>query len=222
MDLDISLAPRTRGRPPKPVECEIVRELNEADLALLDTERGVKPTSIKKLRDAHHGIARLIAAGLKNHEVATITGYSQSRVSILKSDPAFEELVEHYRKIALDASEAITANTAVKLATLTDAVAEEMLERVQEQGDRLSVAELEALGKFAADRSGYGPQSKSMNLNLNVGIADQLAARSRRTSLPGANAVASLPSGEAAAAVRLPPPSIECAIGSGSKGEGES
>lgn len=208
MDLDLDISPRTRGRPARPVEYEIVREINEADLALLEAApRGVTPTSLKRLRDAHHGIARLIATGAPQHEIAAITGYSQSRISILKSDPAFQELVEHYRKIALDAAAEITADRAVKMAALHDLIVEEKLTRLEESPESIDHETLDKWDRTAADRTGMGPQTKSMNVNLNVGIADQLAARSRRTSLPGASAKASLPSGEAAAAVRLPPPS---------------
>lgn len=86
LDLELSL----------PLTAVVVRELREDELP--EGPRGVSPTPIKKLRDTHHALARCIAAGMRDVEASAVTGYSQSRISILKSDPTFVGLVAFYRE----------------------------------------------------------------------------------------------------------------------------
>src|SRR5215467_6225029 len=85
-----------RGRPPKRPAISHVRELSLADLAGL---KRAKPNPIKRFRDSHHLMARLFASGLRVSEVAELTGYSISRVSIFHNDPAFQNLVASFRKV---------------------------------------------------------------------------------------------------------------------------
>ena len=85
------------GRLPMPIEVEYVRELNEADLALMAAAPlGSQPPALKRLTDRHHALARLISAGTPEGEAALILGYDISRVSILKNSPAFQELLALY------------------------------------------------------------------------------------------------------------------------------
>ena len=60
-----------------------VRELAEG-------ERGVNVAPmLKRLRDSHHAVARLLAHGLTPFQVSLQTGYSPSRISTLQADPNF-------------------------------------------------------------------------------------------------------------------------------------
>ncbi|MGH8337366.1 MAG: hypothetical protein ACRETL_11230, partial [Gammaproteobacteria bacterium] len=90
-----------RGRRQKAISAVAVRPLQEADLAVLVAgERQPTPTrSIARLRDRHHAIARLLVAGKTNNEVSIMTGMDPGRISVLRSDPTFKQLVEDYRKI---------------------------------------------------------------------------------------------------------------------------
>lgn len=87
------------GRAARPVTFEIARELNAADLELLSLPMAAAstPAQLKKITDRHHSLARLLAAGTPEGEAAMIVGYDQSRVSILKNSPAFQELLALYR-----------------------------------------------------------------------------------------------------------------------------
>src|SRR5262245_9909428 len=93
--LDLRIGP---GRRNVDLTVQVVRGLVPADLVLLAGERGTKPIAIKALRERHHSIARLIAEGRHQGEVAAITGYTQSRISILLTDPTFAELVAFYKR----------------------------------------------------------------------------------------------------------------------------
>ena len=91
--LGLSLA----GRPSAGVEFEVVRDLTQADLASISAPRQApKESRLKALRARHHRLARLLATGTKPGDAGSIVGYSASRVSILQSDPAFQELLAFY------------------------------------------------------------------------------------------------------------------------------
>jgi len=209
VDLDIEPI-RTTGRAAKVVQGEIVRQLNSADLALLDTERGIKAPSLKKLRDSHHAIAKCVAQGLAGTEIAQITGYSQSRISILKADPAFQELVAFYSGKVQNAFEEANIDAAAKLAAVRNDILEELQDRLNDEPEKIPTETLLDGLKVTADRSGFGPASKSTNLNVNIDLADRIAAGRRRVAQLGAPSI--LPGSDAQpaavepSAVRALPP----------------
>jgi hypothetical protein len=53
--------------------------------------------TVEELRRKHHRYAQLAAEGKSASDIADATGVTQSRVEILFADPAFRELVAHYR-----------------------------------------------------------------------------------------------------------------------------
>ena len=59
----------------------------------------LEPVVVKErpIRDHHYRVARLIAEGKRTGEVAAEVGLTVNRVSILKANPAFMEVVEGYR-----------------------------------------------------------------------------------------------------------------------------
>jgi hypothetical protein len=185
------------GRPARAVSAEIVRELTTADLALLGGDRGVRSPSVKRLTDMHRSIARLVAQGEAGYAIAMTTGYSESRISILKSDPAFQELVARFREEVDEVRATSFVDTQAKLVALTNDTIEAMHDRVLDED--LPIRDLTDIAKFAADRSGFGPASKSLNANLNIDLADQLAVGRQRAD----ELNAAIP---AAKANRLPSP----------------
>jgi hypothetical protein len=173
------------GRPPKVVRAEIVRGLKPEDLQGLAIDRGVRPPALKRLTEMHHLIARLIAEGEAGHAIALATGYSQSRISILKSDPAFQELVAQYAADVDDVRREYFVDTTAKLVAIRndglERIHENILDGVLDPRDTLDAV------KMALDRSGYGPASKSQTTNLNVNYADVMAnSRARGERLAAA------------------------------------
>lgn len=221
MDLDLEV--RTVGRPAKPLEGEIVRQLNSADLALLEIERGVKAPSLKKLRDSHHAIAKCIAQGLPNTDISVITGYSQSRISILKADPAFQELVAFYKDKVADVFDEAISNAATKIASVRNDVLEELSDRLNDEPEKIATETLLDALKVTADRSGHGPASKSTNVHLHVDLADRIAAGRRRVAQLGAPQtpqVSAAPPTIEGSAVRLPSSGKETPVGADTEREG--
>ena len=93
LNFDIHLG----GRATKALDAEAVRELGQSDLALLATERHIQPSHVQRLSSRHHALARCVATGMSAEEASACTGYTSSRISVMKDDPAFAELVSFYQ-----------------------------------------------------------------------------------------------------------------------------
>ena len=178
MELDVDLPFRTRGRAPQPLVATVVRELDRADLTLLQEEKGSQPTALKRLSERHHALARNLAGGMAPGEAAILCGYSNSRVSILQDDPAFKELIQFYRKEV----EVQYRDLHVRLSGLALDAADELAERLEEDPTSFSVGQLMETVKMGADRTGFGPQSSSTNLNVNVDLASRLEQARKRVA----------------------------------------
>lgn len=172
--LDLRIGP---GRRVAPTIVRDLGSLTEEQLVLLAGERGTKATPIKELRDRHHSVARLLASGKKEWEVAAITGYGISRIAILKADPTFRELVEFYRK------EVDTAYVDLheQLAGMAKDAIIVMRERLEDAPEELSDTKLLEMIKLGADRTGHGPSS-TQNVNVHVGLAEKLEAARKRVA----------------------------------------
>jgi hypothetical protein len=166
---------RTRGRAASAVEFEVIGELTEVDLSLLDEEKGSKTPAVKRLSERHHALARHLAAGLKIGEAAAVCGYDISRVSILKDDPAFKELVKFYTE-TVDAAYAGMHET---LAGMSLDAALLLRERMEDTPEKMKTAELLEVAKLGADRTGHGPSS-TQKVDVHIGIGDRLEAARKR------------------------------------------
>ena len=166
------------GRPRQEVSFEVVRELTTADIARLSKPRGIKPTRLQRLTDMHHAIARMVAQGQANYAICLATGYSQSRISILKGDPAFQELVAHYREnVSEERSDSYTT-----IQTKMAAFNMDLLESLHEDllDGAMGIREKQDQLKIGLDRTGHGPQSKTASVNLNLDYATQIAEGRQR------------------------------------------
>ncbi len=156
MDLDLTIPP-ARGKRPAAIECSYLRDLDETDVALMQAGYKIdsQTPAIKKLRSAHHELARLLAAGVKEQEAALITGYSSSRISILKNDPAFKNLLSFYSSEKMEVSIEVTK----RLSALGIGALEEIQSRLEENPEDFTNEELRKLTETVFDRSGFGPKS---------------------------------------------------------------
>jgi hypothetical protein len=189
------------------------RSLSREDLALLSEKRPA--VTLQTLRDSHHRIARSMAAGLPNHEIASFCGISINRVSMLKKDPAFMELVAHYRGVitaeyvrTVDNFMEVATGNMLKAATMLS----DKLDDAMDKGEFLPTRDLIAIQDTGADRFGYGKMQK--NLNVNVDFASQLeqarrrSAQARDASPPLAPAIEHNPAAQSAPAPTSPPVTV--------------
>ena len=162
------------GRKFRQADAEVVRELTSADLVLLDVERGLKPTHVKRLRDSHHKAARLIAQGLPMWEVSAHTGLTPSRISVLKSDPSFTELLALYQKEVGEVNRAAYADNVQKVAALHSDTIDEIHDRLDNEPDKLTMGDLLDIAKMTGDQTGLSSKGRTANLNVHIGIADTI------------------------------------------------
>lgn len=179
MDLGLDVI-RTRGRAAQPITAEVERVITREDLQALTVEKGSTPPHIQRITDRHHALARLIVEGKKMSEAAYICGISLSRVSILQNDPQFIELLGFYRAEQADHYKDMHE----RLSNLSMDAVQLVADRMEDDPNSLTTGQLLEIAKMGADRTGFGPQSSQTNLNVNVGVADRLAAaRQRRREL---------------------------------------
>lgn len=148
------------------------------DLAQLAEEKGSETTALKRLSDRHHALARNLASGMEPGEAAIISGYVLSRVSILQSDPAFKELVAFYRADVTFQYRDLHQ----RLSGLALDAAEELANRLEEEPEKVSLGQLLEITKMGADRTGFGPQTSSTNVNINVDLAGRLQRARERVA----------------------------------------
>jgi hypothetical protein len=168
--MDLIIPEALKGRINPIVTCVIEGILDEEDLRALalgapPSVPGAPPPEVddpadlKKVREKHHSVARLIASGgMSQRMVATITGYTEGYLSVLLNNPAMIELVEMYR-IQSGAANAIITE---KLKTV-GGKALEKLEGKIDAGD-LNANELIQAAKLGMDRAGHGPTSSSRHV----------------------------------------------------------
>jgi hypothetical protein len=170
---------RLLGRQPRPPETAFVRELVEADMALLTAERGTqKPVEIKSLRERHHALARCLSRGASDADAAAMTGYTVSRISILRSDPTFAELMAHYQGVKdfafADFQERASAVAIDSLNIIAD--------RIEEDPEAISTGQALEIVKQLADRTGHSPLTRTQNTNVNVDLTARLTAARNRVA----------------------------------------
>jgi hypothetical protein len=162
-------------------EVSDLRVLTRADLAHLMEKRA--PTTLQVLRDTHHRIARAVAAGLNLKEVAEVTGRSYASVKILQQDPAFIELVAHYRGM-ITAEFVREADPVISYlrdnALKAQAMLSDKLDAAEAANEFLPTRDLLGIAELGLDRTGYGKVNK--NVNVNVDFAASLEAARRRSA----------------------------------------
>lgn len=152
--IDLGGAMPRRGAS-QPLSIAYERDLTMDDLAGLQSGALVSTTPpIAKLKSAHHNMARLLADGRKAVEVSAITGYSQSRISLLQKDPAFAELVQYYKAQAAE----VYLDVHSRLAQVGMGALDELQDRLDEKPETFTNKELQSLVETTFDRSVAPPK----------------------------------------------------------------
>lgn len=170
LDLGLDLGRVGPGRQAKDLQPRFLRELEPADLLVPATEI-TKAPPVKELRDRHHALARVLATGTKEGEASLVTGYSLSRISILKADPQFRELVEFYRESATE----VVADFRQRMAMVGITATEVLSERLEDNPDEIGTGLLTDIVKTMADRTGHAPaKGPSAQVSIHVELQDRM------------------------------------------------
>lgn len=144
------ISPPGKGRRPAPINYGPPRPLAESDIAAMWESGGTKTgPRIKSLRYNHHLLAKAVASGKTLLECSKLTGLTGARISDLKNDPAFQELVSFYA----DELNEIFVDVHQRMASLGTSVLEELQERFDAEPDKFTKRELMDLFTAMADRS---------------------------------------------------------------------
>lgn len=151
--------------------------IDAADHIESEAKLGVSQQPLAAIRHTHHRLAQLLAGGMDEFQAALLCNYTPSRVSVLKGDPAFQNLLAHYTAVVADQfGDFVTAASDLSMDMLG-----RLREVLEESPEKLSPTHLMEAIKLLADRSGHAPVNKSVSMNVNVDMAQRLnAARARR------------------------------------------
>jgi len=144
------IVPPGRGRRPAPLLYNVTRHLAETDIAALwEARKDGSTPKLKTLRYNHHLLAKAVASGKSLIECSNLTGLTAPRISDLKNDPAFQELVSYY---AEELNE-VYIDVHQRMAALGTSVLEELTERFEADPEKFTKRELMDLFTTMADRS---------------------------------------------------------------------
>jgi flagellar biosynthesis/type III secretory pathway protein FliH len=189
MDVPFALLPRGRGNVVAPLSINYLRDLGAADVQATQENQGWTAPPITKLRDRHHALARQLANGMSDIEAGIVTGYTPGRISILRKDPSFQDLIKFYQNERVEAFRDVQQ----RMASLALDAVDEIHSRLEEKPEEFTTSELLDVTKVMADRSGAGPTiKKETNVNVNIGLADRLRSARERVAQDRASAVAKL------------------------------
>lgn len=170
-----------RQRKPNSPYIKSIRPMVRDDLQTL-REKSSRPV-IRRIREAHHIIARLDVTGLTLREIADQTGYSLNRLSTIRSAPAYKELVARYRGDETQAwrKERDEYYEYVKRVGLKSIrKLEEKLDADDEnEVSEIPYRELLRIADSTSDRIGY--HRKSTKENINIDFAARLEAAFSRS-----------------------------------------
>lgn len=141
----------------------------------LEAPAPIQPSVVARIRDSHHALARLLAEGRRPVDISLITGYDPSYISRMQSDPAFIELITHYREVVSEAY----VDVHERIAGLASDTVQELHQRLIENPGEFSPAQLNEMAKTMLDRAGFGPTKTVNNNNLNANVPAEVLARVR-------------------------------------------
>jgi hypothetical protein len=202
------IAPPGKGRRPAPITYGAPRHLSEGDIASMWEHGGSKTgPRIKTLRYNHHLLAKAVASGKSLLECSQLCGLTVARISDLKNDPAFQELVSFY---AEELNE-VYVDVHQRMAALGTSVLEELQERFEAEPEKFTKRELMDLFTTMADRSiatakgGPNPQ-QVIATGAGNGLALQINFVSPATAEPETLEAKILPPTQAPAALEVRSP----------------
>lgn len=166
---------RLTGRAPAQI---IVEPLGPLTLAEVQTvvRQPAEARALTRISERHHALARSLAGGVSVNEAAAMYGYTASTISILQGDPAFQNLLQIYKgQLNFE-----LRGLGEKIAGISHEAIDLINERLEdpESRSKISVGQALSIAQFGADRVGFGPSSTQVNVN--VGLADRLAAARKR------------------------------------------
>jgi hypothetical protein len=121
----------------------------------------------------------MVANGMSNGQISLISGMDPSRISVLRSDPTFKELVADYKTI----DDGLQAEFMERATTLTLTAMESIQDDLEDPQREMPTSTKLEIAKFGSDRIGHGPVTKTSNVNVNVELATRISTARKRAQL---------------------------------------
>lgn len=177
-----------RGRFPLDIRITGVRSLTREDLGRLREPRFVHPT--KRLRQSHHQLALLEAMGHTTQEISKLTGYSDTRISTLRNDPAFKMIVDEKRKVINDAMTKEAGDAMAlkfRIMAASDRHILDQIDALDEAGELMPLKTALAISADMADRVGFAKHSTSTSYDGDWAkkMEDRIAIKSKLVEVVG-------------------------------------
>ena len=163
LDLNFDLRGR-RGSVPPILDSRALSVDEVAERA--SREAGIKPSALQRITGRHKLLARLLVEGKSTTEAAAAVGLSVSRVSILKQDATFQDLLRTEEALHEDANKDFREAVAALGVDATHLLHDKM----EEDPDAIDPETLVRLIQMTADRSGLAPKrTEEHNVTFNFG-----------------------------------------------------
>ncbi len=163
--------PKAGGAPAlKDFEALYVRDITSEDLeTILDvqSEKVTQTPNLQEIRAPHHSIARLLAKGASNVEVALLTGYTPEYVYRIQLDPAFRELLDYYTA----QKDQVFADVLERMKILGLNSLEELQKRMEENPEEWSKRELMELAELTLGKNGGANASSGGSSGPSVAVS---------------------------------------------------
>lgn len=188
-----SLPARARQTQAEVSPLQYVRDLTPADVEMarscreeIGVFRGGSIQRLHKIRHAHHQLARLCAEGVRDVQIAAMTGYSVPHLHTLRRDPLFQELVAYY-KAGVEAQYLSVHERRGEIGALA---MEHLRERLEDDVEAAKIStktmmELAEFGqgdKIKAQAMQDMNASRSSGVQVNISFPQQVADGSGRTA----------------------------------------
>lgn len=143
-------------------------ELEEVEVRSLSVKRGKPLGAVGQIRVWHHRIARFIAAGMNDVQVAALVDRSPATIANFRTNPANQQLIAQFVKEA-DKEVESELDYRARLSRLVGTMALELLLEKLEAGEVNSERALLAIADSTNNRFGLAPASISANINIDAG-----------------------------------------------------
>lgn len=128
--------------------------------------------AVAKIRLVHHTVAQLYAYDVKIPEIALIVRRTTATIRNWIDLPAFQELIQAYRKEYTEKYQSnldYRADTIARLTTMAGELLVERLESAIETGELIPIRDLMKILDSGNDRTGLGKQETKVNINVGIG-----------------------------------------------------
>lgn len=151
------------------------RILEDEELEVLNSERGISAPQIKSIRQTHRRLAQILAIGTSDSVAAGLVGLSPSRVSILKNDPAFKALMQTFQ----EHKDQQVIDLLGKLSEVSMNALDELRDRLLDEPEKISNTQLLDIITNGLDRLGHSPTQKIAVARVDISELKKNAALAR-------------------------------------------